>query len=454
MDDDEYSALMAVNMEAFMDLENRLNGVTETDAVNSLERPRDSDCCNQACQNCVWIVYAEKCRNAVQGVDGTILPSRDELVMNFAPCKLTCSHMVAPDIHYLELEIEKYTLADTLVVESPNSENAVERCFACLQLHGESDASVKDVLRWKLELSLRPPRTLFEELLLHCDSTTPAGAEQSAELKRLLVRGHYQTKYRDVIQATSLDTFDDVPTALEHFGLCRLPLAVLSRAIPSRLPRKYTICTSPSEAPTTAGIIFPLVGSCTAHLAAAVPGSLVRAAVQESAFRLPARGAVLMIGAGTGIAPFLAVTREASAVARQEAVGADETSAAASHQAQRRMVLLAGCRTSSDLPFGDELRAASASGRLELHLAISRPDKPAERAYVQDVLAADAQHFWPLLLADDAHVFVCGGTAMGRSVHDTLLDLAQRVGGYTQSQARTFLQDMRCDGRYVTEYWG
>ena len=65
-EEDDYSALMSVNMEAFMELESRLNDQSSgSRKLISSEpmRPRDKDCCNQACNNCVWLVYADECRH-------------------------------------------------------------------------------------------------------------------------------------------------------------------------------------------------------------------------------------------------------------------------------------------------------------------------------------------------------------------------------------------------------
>ena len=122
--------------------------------------------------------------------------------------------------------------------------------------------------------------------------------------------------------------------------------------------------------------------------------------------------------------------------------------------ARRRMVLFAGCRDS--LPFEDELRAAAASGEVDISIsvAISRPTPPAEGVYVQALLEAEAHAVWRLLQEHDTYAYVCGGTAMGQDVHAALLNIAQRIGGHSPAEARDLLRELRAAGRYVAELWG
>jgi sulfite reductase (NADPH) flavoprotein alpha-component len=472
-DDDEYSSLMSVNMEAFMELEGRLHAEDESccgDApLSAPVRPRHDDCCNRACHDCVWIVYSNECRRFAAHQTGAndteesraLAHARD--LLPAAPLAVQASSDLTPDgsVRYLEVSVPHYKTGDTLIVESPNGPAIVDRCAA--RLLPESDpanaAARMEALRWRLELCLPPPRALFEELLLHCEPT-PAGAAQREELKRLLVRGHYADEYRDLSTVAALsraDSFNDVACALEAYDACRLPLVALARSLRERQPRHYTICTSDVEAPTVAGIAFRIDGSCTDHLAARAPGGHVRAAVRPSNFRLPSAasgerggGALLMVGAGTGVAPFRAFVREARALKEQHRREHPDDP-----PPDRTMLLFAGCGTPRDLPFGDELEAAARRGDLELSLAVSRPrGGPDGGVYVQHKLAEDAPRIWSLLQATDTHLFVCGGTAMGRGVHAALLAMARDLGGLSEGGACDFFNDLKGAGRYVAELWG
>ena len=121
---------------------------------------------------------------------------------------------------------------------------------------------------------------------------------------------------------------------------------------------------------------------------------------------------------------------------------------------RHRIVLFAGCRTPEELPFGDELRAAADAGELELTLASSRLPPPAPRVYVQQCIETAAPQIWEIIRAADTHVFVCGGTLMGRGVHTALLAIAMGQGALSMAEARDFFTDLKCAGRYVAELWG
>jgi len=170
--------------------------------------------------------------------------------------------------------------------------------------------------------------------------------------------------------------------------------------------------------------------------------------VRPSAFRLPTGPGtpMLMIGPGTGIAPFRALLQEISA--RREQLAEPARAAATA----RETVLYFGCRNAAvDFLYRAELEAAEAAGTLtRLRVAFSR-DGPS-KVYVQHCLAEDGAHVHALLQAG-AHVYVCGGTSMGREVVGTLADICAKHGGLTRAQADDALKQMASEGRLIQELW-
>jgi len=163
--------------------------------------------------------------------------------------------------------------------------------------------------------------------------------------------------------------------------------------------------------------------------------------VQPSAFALPAEAAapVVMVAAGTGLAPFRGFLQERRL--RLEA-GAE----------LGRAVLFFGCtRSEVDFICEEDLAAHLRDGSLsELVTAFSRED-PQRKVYVQHRLAERAADVRELLRGS-GHLYVCGGTAMGRDVRRAVVDALCSPGG-EREEAEAFVAQLERERRYVAELW-
>lgn len=149
-------------------------------------------------------------------------------------------------------------------------------------------------------------------------------------------------------------------------------------------------------------------GLCSEYLVGLTNGAVVQLAVkQNKAFHLPRRNPVVMIGAGTGLAPYTGMIRH--------------------NTGGRAMDLFWGGRNPSvDALYGDELSSWSASGQLDKFApAWSRSSAP--KQYVQDRVRAERSHLVQRLRAG-ATVMVCGGTAMAAAVRAEFETLAAEAG--------------------------
>lgn len=125
----------------------------------------------------------------------------------------------------------------------------------------------------------------------------------------------------------------------------------------------------------------------------------------NSEFRLPNDGAVgiIMVGAGTGVAPYRAFLQERHI-----------------SNASGDNILFFGCRHEDrDFLYKDELKRWEKEGHVELYTAFSRDSS--EKVYVQNRITENADRVWRLL-EDGAHLYVCGDAShMAPDVHSALL---------------------------------
>lgn len=242
---------------------------------------------------------------------------------------------------------------------------------------------------------------------------------------------------------------------LEEFPACELPFEVFLEMVPWLSPRYYSISSSPKATPGRVSITVGVVegpalsgtgtyhGVCSSYLAHAQPGEEIQATVREPSanFRLPEDAAkpVIMIGPGTGIAPFRAFVQERRAI---KEAGADLGPA----------MLFFGCRDpEQDYLYRDELEAAASDGLIELHTAFSRSGP--ERVYVQDLVRKQGAQVWQML-EDGAIIYICGdGSAMEPDVKRTLAALYAEEKQVTLEIAEAWLDGLAKEGRYVLDVW-
>jgi NADPH-ferrihemoprotein reductase len=156
---------------------------------------------------------------------------------------------------------------------------------------------------------------------------------------------------------------------------------------------------------------------------------------------------LVMIGPGTGVAPFRGFLQQRRAAATA-AAGGDPAVALG------EAWLYFGCRRrDEDYLYGAELEAFEASGDLaRLRVAFSR--EGAAKEYVQHLMARDGAALAKLVLQDGAHVFVCGdGAAMAKDVHAALAGALRDYGGLGEAEAEAQLKTMAASGAYVRDVW-
>jgi cytochrome P450 / NADPH-cytochrome P450 reductase len=266
-----------------------------------------------------------------------------------------------------------------------------------------------------------------------------------------------QTRFRNEVLARGRSLLD----LLEDYPACAMPFEVFLDRLPPLRPRYYSISSSPLVSPqmcsVTTGVlrgparsgIGDFNGVCSTYLESNAPNSTVFAFVREPtiAFRPPddPQRPMIMIGAGTGLAPFRGFLQERAA---QRAEG---TAVATS-------LLFFGCRTSSDdYLYGDELRRYEADGVVKVDAVFSREGN-SQRRYVQDAIVQRADEVWDLIANQRANIYVCGNAnTMAPGVRTALIQVFRMnsgTGSTIGTDGNNWLAGLRAEGRFLEDIWG
>ena len=329
-----------------------------------------------------------------------------------------------------------YVVGDSFGVFASNDLGHVDQIIALLgashttQVRGKT---LRDVLQ--NDVSLAPaPDSLFE-------------------LISYLTGGAHRAKARALAQGEDPDgdaATLDVMAALQKFPHVRPHPEAFVEALEPLQPRLYSISSSHNATPgrlsLTVDVVRYVVGKRRRHgLASSFladriqPGDELKVYVQKAhGFALPADPSVpiIMVGPGTGIAPFRAFLHDRKST---KAPG-------------RNWLFFGHQRSASDFFYAEELNAMKAEGFLtRLSLAWSRDS--GEKFYVQDRMREVGRDVWTWL-ADGAHVYVCGDAKrMAKDVERALVDIVAQYGARTTDEAVLFVGDLKKKGRFQLDVY-
>ena len=318
-----------------------------------------------------------------------------------------------------------------------NDPTLVDAILAQAGLTGDEPVSVDDE-----SLSLK------QALISKYEITTanPQLITQYAELsgsKRLEKLVGDKDKLREYASATQIiDVLAEKKTALSAEQLT----GFLRRLT----PRLYSIASSQEEVGEEVHLTVGLVeyqhgdatriGGASGFLAQRLEeGEPVKVFVESNAhFKLPQDDStpVIMVGPGTGIAPFRSFIQERD-----------------NREAEGKNWLLFGDRTfTQDFLYQVEWQKYLKSGVLtRMDVAFSRDQK--EKVYVQDKLKQNAVEVWQWL-QDGAYIYVCGDASrMAKDVNDALIAIVEEQGGKSREEAEQFINQLRKDKRYQKDVY-
>ena len=296
-----------------------------------------------------------------------------------------------------------------------------------VSLKGQADMPLAEALAGHLEIARITPK-LLESVAAH-GSQSPLSDLLKPENKAALKDWLWGKQLIDVVHACNpqldLDTW-------------------LSLLKPMQ-PRLYSISSSPKHHPGQVHLTVSTLrygarkGVCSTYLADRVGEDKVRIFTQPTShFRLPddSNVPVIMVGPGTGVAPFRAFLQE------RQATGATG----------RNWLLFGEQKAASDFYYRDELLAWQRDGHLtRLDTAFSRDQ--AEKIYVQQRMLEQGAQLWRWL-EEGGHFYVCGDAErMARDVDAALKQVVREHGALTIDQAEAYVSELSRSKRYLRDVY-
>jgi sulfite reductase (NADPH) flavoprotein alpha-component len=329
-----------------------------------------------------------------------------------------------------------YVVGDSFGIFARNELGMVDQIIAMLGASHVTEVNGK-TLREALttDVSLSPaPDTLFE-------------------LISFLTGGTQREKARALAQGEDPDgdaATLDVMAALQKFSNVRPHPEAFVEALEPLQPRLYSISSSHNATPGKLSLTVDCVryvigkrrrlGLASTYLAERInPGDEVKVYVQKAhGFALPGdpNTPIIMIGPGTGIAPFRAFLLD------RRATGAPG----------KNWLFFGHQRSDCDFFYADELNAMKTSGLLtRLSLAWSRDGD--KKFYVQDRMREVGRELWTWL-AEGANVYICGDAKrMARDVERALVDIVAQHGARSTDEAVAFVGELKKKGRFQQDVY-
>lgn len=331
-----------------------------------------------------------------------------------------------------------YEAGDALGVMPVNDPNLVDAMITQLQADPDQvirkfDLPLRDVLRHKLEIC-----TPSKDIIQAVNQTSGDG-----ELKDILESSNKDNLEKYLWGKDTLDLLQLGPQGLfsaEEFVTYLKPLQ----------HRAYSISSSSKAYDNEVHLTVAAVrwqhanrehkGVCSTYMA-----DYLQAGDQAHIFMSPNRhfrvpqdndAPMIMVGPGTGIAPFRAFLEE-----RRE-IGAQG----------RNWLLFGDQHRADDFIYEDELMTMQNDGLLtQLDLAFSRDQE--EKIYVQTRMHENAKTLYAWL-QDGGYFYVCGdATRMAKDVDDALHDIIREQGGMSADAAKAYVDDMKREKRYLRDVY-
>ncbi|MFC6997374.1 diflavin oxidoreductase [Rufibacter roseus] len=328
--------------------------------------------------------------------------------------------------HHIEIEAEDlaYEPGDALGVVPKNRPATVEAILKITGIsaeekltHRNSEATVQELLQDKLNITYLPERVVkkYAEVV---EQDIPATRIDLLDLLRIYpVKDAAQ--FREVLQVLEpiAPRLYSISSSLEaHSGEIHVTVARDEFRINEEL----------------------LCGHCSDYLSELPEGTAVEFYIHKnSQFKLPAADKdVIMIGPGTGVAPFR------SFLAERDAVGADG----------RNWLFFGDQHFVTDFLYQTEIQSWFETGVLtKFNAAFSRDQK--EKVYVQHKMLENAKDFYEWLNSG-AYVYVCGAKEpMSVDVENTLLQIIGLGAGSSPEEAAVYLEQLKEEGRYLKDVY-
>ncbi|KAH8244204.1 hypothetical protein KR026_002328 [Drosophila bipectinata] len=320
--------------------------------------------------------------------------------------------------------------------------------FKCWEPH---DKIPPDTLRILLsrffDLTTPPSRQLLTLLSGFCDDV--------ADKERLELLVNDSSAYEDW-RHWRLPHLLDV---LEEFPSCRPPAPLLLAQLTPLQPRFYSISSSPRRVSDEIHLTVAIVkyrcedgegderyGVCSNYLSGLRADDELFMFVRSAlGFHLPSdrSSPIILIGPGTGIAPFRSFWQEFQVLRELDPV-----------LPLPKMWLFFGCRN-RDVDLYAEEKALLENEKIldRVFLALSR-EQAIPKTYVQDLIEQEFDSLYQLIVQEKGHIYVCGDVTMAEHVYQTIRKCIAGKEQKTEAEVETFLLTLRDESRYHEDIFG
>lgn len=363
----------------------------------------------------------------------------------------------------------RYEAGDHVAVYPMNDQTLVERIGELLEVDLDTVFSLKNVdeeaskkhpfpcpttyrtaLSFYVDITSNPRTNVLKDIMEY--ATDPKHKEHLQLLSSSSPEGRHE--YNDWV----IKDNRNIVAVLEDLSSCKPPLDHLLELLPRLQARYYSISSSPKMYPNSIHITAVLVeyktpvgrqakGVATSWLKEKIPNGpdnvpRVPIYVRKSQFRLPFRSStpVIMVGPGTGLAPFRSFIQERHH-AKEEGKTMGDT------------ILFFGCRKKDeDFIYEDELNGYLDDKTLSrMFVAFSRDQE--KKVYVQHLMEDQKETIWEVL-EKGGHIYVCGDARnMAPDVQKMLHTIIIEKGGKTEAEAQDYIKKMQTKGRYACDVW-
>ncbi|KAF7554363.1 hypothetical protein G7Z17_g2966 [Cylindrodendrum hubeiense] len=371
----------------------------------------------------------------------------------------------------------KYKTGDHIAVWPENPMEEVNRLIRILKIESTRDTAIKITQKSDYDDVKVPSLTTAEALFrFYLEICSPVPRETVSALALMSP----SAKVKEALNSISKDR-DTYATFLENYHLTlsrlleyavsldptiswdSLPLCFVIDALPTMQPRLYSIASSRVTSPRAVALAVSvkpstllgnpdamIPGLASTYLSTQGPSGnsptdapKLYVQIRKSTFKLPVNSTIplVMVAAGTGIAPFRAFLHER---ARLSSVG----------KQVGPMILFFGCQNQADYLYEeelDELRLGQLTGKLEVVTAFSRAG--GKKTYVQDMVHSRRSDVTRMLGDDDAAFYICGAATMAKAVGNVLTEGTMEVRGWSETEALNWRAIRKKENRWFEDVW-
>jgi sulfite reductase (NADPH) flavoprotein alpha-component len=368
-------------------------------------------------------------------------PFPAKLVVN----RSLCSEGSEKDTRHFELDLKgwglSYEVGDSMTVWATNDPALVDEIIK--KIGAKGDEPVKGP---------NGDTTLREALFRDCriTQTTPRFLKTIAE--RAVNGAPLLSELLKPARKQDLDTYlwgmEVVDFLIEHPSIKWTPQEFID-TLAKLVPRLYSISSSLKAHADQVHFTIDVLhyesrgrmrkGVCSTFLAERAQNVPVPVFPNTSKFRLPEDGntPIIMVGPGTGVAPFRAYLQE------RKAIGAKG----------KNWLFFGSQHEHCNYFYKDEFEQHRRDGFLS-RLDCSWSRDAAEKSYVQHKMLENAAEIWKWLDTEGAHFFVCGDARrMAKDVDAALRKIVQEQGGKTEEQTNEYVEKLKADKRYKRDVY-